>query len=250
MSTATLPWALELHRAVLELAPTVAVVPLAPDVAVAAARLARGEPALSPGSLELDWDGVRVLACGICAVGARQHATLAPAFEELGAWLAEAPAEVLRRLARAHLGAARRDGVLGFVLTEALRPHLRAAAAALATVLAGAPPAPCCPACGGAPDLAALDAEAGARRLLCARCDTEWPWQRLGCPYCRNENAESLGYFQPGGPSAYRLYVCDRCRQYLKTVDQRETWQHRPLPVERVATSDLDLAALEWGYRR
>ncbi len=59
--------------------------------------------------------------------------------------------------------------------------------------------------------------------------------RRLGCPFCGNEDAGTLGYF-PAGDGAYRLYVCGCCKGYLKTVDRRETWRRAPLTVERLLT--------------
>jgi formate dehydrogenase maturation protein FdhE len=220
-----------------------------PCLTGAGERLARGEPALDLGALDPDWAAVRALAGAVCEAAGRHHPEAAAALRDVAVWLREAGVAEVRDVVRAHLTDAPRDGVLGFVLTQALQPYLRALADALGPVLATAPPGPRCPACGGAPDFAALEPDAGARRLLCARCDTEWLWQRLGCPRCGNESAESLGYFETGGAGAYRVYVCERCKRYLKTVDLRETWYRRPLPVERVVTVGMDVAALGEGYR-
>ncbi len=52
-----------------------------------------------------------------------------------------------------------------------------------------------CPICGGKPDFAFLDKERGARWLLCSRCDSEWLFQRLQCPYCGTQNQNALADF-------------------------------------------------------
>jgi len=101
--------------------------------------------------------------------------------------------------------------------------------------------------CGGAPDFAVLEGDGGARRLLCGRCDAEWAHARTGCPFCGNQDRETLGYFGTGD-AAHRLYVCDRCNRYLKTLDLRATWRRPLLPAERVLAVGMDLAAARAGY--
>ena len=104
-----------------------------------------------------------------------------------------------------------------------------------------------CPICGGAPDFATLDAESGARQLLCSRCSSQWRYRRLGCPFCDTGDHAKTVYY-PSEDGVYRLYVCQECRRYLKTMDLRETARAVLLPVERVATVAMDVAATREGY--
>jgi hypothetical protein len=104
-----------------------------------------------------------------------------------------------------------------------------------------------CPICGGNPDFALLDKERGARQLVCSRCDTEWPFPRLQCPYCGTQNQDDLAYFTDD-KGLYRLYVCERCHSYLKTIDLRQTEQEVLLPLERYLTLDIDAQAHKDGY--
>lgn len=107
-----------------------------------------------------------------------------------------------------------------------------------------------CPICGGKPDFAYLDEERGARWLLCSRCDAEWLFLRLECPYCGTQNQEALGYFADEEESyLYRLYVCEQCRTYIKAIDLRHAESEVLLPLERVLTLDMDRQAQEKGYR-
>ena len=46
----------------------------------------------------------------------------------------------------------------------------------------------------------------------------------------------------------YRLYVCQACKRYLKTVDLRRTLRNPNPLVERLVTISMDLAAQEQGY--
>ncbi len=105
-----------------------------------------------------------------------------------------------------------------------------------------------CPVCGGAPDFATLDAEAGARRLLCSRCNSQWLYHRLGCPFCETTDHTKIVYY-PSEDGIFRLYVCQECRRYLKTMDLREVGRAVLLPVERVTTVAMDAAARQEGYR-
>ncbi|TET47505.1 MAG: formate dehydrogenase accessory protein FdhE [Dehalococcoidia bacterium] len=105
-----------------------------------------------------------------------------------------------------------------------------------------------CPICGGSPDFALLDAEHGSRWLLCSRCDTEWVFQRLQCPYCNTQDQNDLCYFTED-TGQYRLYICERCKKYLKTVDLRQTEGQVILPLERFHTLDMDRQAVEMGYK-
>jgi len=104
-----------------------------------------------------------------------------------------------------------------------------------------------CPVCGGNPDFAYLEAAYGARWLVCSRCDSEWPFQRLQCPHCGTTKQSALSYFTGEG-TPYRLYVCDECRHYIKAVDLRQTRADFIVALERLLTMDLDLQAQKDGY--
>ena len=105
-----------------------------------------------------------------------------------------------------------------------------------------------CPVCGGAPNLATLDEEAGARHLLCSRCDSQWLYRRMGCPFCGITDHTKLMYYS-SEDGVYRLYVCQECQRYLKTIDLREADRTVLLPVERITTVAMDAAAQQEGYR-
>jgi len=104
-----------------------------------------------------------------------------------------------------------------------------------------------CPVCGGNPDFGYLDTENGARWLVCSRCDAKWLFQRLECPYCRTTNQNDLSYYA-NDEGVYRLYVCERCKRYLKTVDLRSARAGTDVSVERLLTFELDAQAREYGY--
>ena len=102
-----------------------------------------------------------------------------------------------------------------------------------------------CPVCGGRPNFALLEEERGARRLMCSRCNSLWPYVRVGCPFC--ESKEKQVYY-PSEDGVYRLYVCPSCNDYLKTMDLRGVFREVHPVVERLLTVGMDLAAKQEGY--
>jgi FdhE protein len=44
--------------------------------------------------------------------------------------------------------------------------------------------------------------------------------------------------------------LCDKCKQYIKTVDTRKTASDPDLNIEDIATMYLDILASEKGFKR
>jgi len=106
-----------------------------------------------------------------------------------------------------------------------------------------------CPICGSYPQMSLLKGE-GQRFYLCSFCGFEWPGERLKCPFCENKDHESLHYFYEEGKEIYRVDVCDKCKQYIKTVDSRKIDYEPDLNLEDIATIHLDILASEKGFKR
>jgi hypothetical protein len=102
-----------------------------------------------------------------------------------------------------------------------------------------------CPVCGGAPSFALLHGEPTVRTLLCSRCYAEWRFRRFGCPYCLERDHQTYYPTENGG---YRLYVCEACNRYLKSLDLQESPLEPCLPVEMLATVAMDVAAQKKGW--
>ena len=105
-----------------------------------------------------------------------------------------------------------------------------------------------CPVCGGTPNFAYIETESGARWLCCPRCDAEWLFQRIECPFCGNIKQKELSYFKDEA-DLYRVYTCEACKAYLKAVDLRKKGRDVAMPLEWIKTLDLDRQACENGYK-
>jgi FdhE protein len=106
-----------------------------------------------------------------------------------------------------------------------------------------------CPVCGSRAAMAELSGEEGHRFLCCSTCAFRWPFLRLKCPYCGNEETDKLSYFTVGeGP--YRVDTCNACSRYIKTRDSRKGHDDVPMEIEEMATIHLDLLAVREGFER
>ena len=106
-----------------------------------------------------------------------------------------------------------------------------------------------CPMCGSLPSLCLLKEEVGKRYLLCSYCGYQWRIDRLFCPFCNNREQESLHYFYGEGEKIHRIDLCDKCHQYIKTIDLRDMEESDP-SLENLATLHLDILATQKGYKR
>ena len=68
----------------------------------------------------------------------------------------------------------------------------------------------------------------------------------LHCPFCKSAGSQT---YYAGDEGRYRLYVCEVCNRYLKTVDVREWKMDLCLPVECLVTVSMDIAAQEKGFK-
>jgi FdhE protein len=90
----------------------------------------------------------------------------------------------------------------------------------------------------------------GARRLLaCALCGGEWPFGRVLCPACGEQDPIRLPSFSTEAHPAVRLEACETCRRYVKSLDLSE--DARPIPeVDDLVSLSMDLWAENEGFVR
>jgi hypothetical protein len=108
-----------------------------------------------------------------------------------------------------------------------------------------------CPACGSKPVVGVLRGEGdGAKRgLMCSLCALEWPYRRLICPNCGEEDKEKLPVYTAAQIDYIRVEACDTCRTYLKSVDLTKDGFAVP-QVDEIATVALNLWAEEHDYTK
>jgi len=139
---------------------------------------------------------------------------------------------------------------LSFLIYNSIKPSLSACAQKLTK---GLPEkhgwnSGTCPVCGSAPVLS-LFGEGGKRFLVCSFCWHTWPVQRIYCSFCQNQDTTTLRYYFSDQKDEYRIDVCNKCKYYIKSLDQREIERIIYPPLENIATPHLDLKAMELGFR-
>ncbi len=218
-----------------------------------AAQIRQGVPLLKWDALSVDWD---VFAAVVEESAEAIRDRVNSAAEGLSAMASRR--EDLQNAARAWFEgqpldhwtdqSGMEESLLALALHCALKPFLSARAESLIELVPQNQwRARGCPICGGKPDFSYLDKESGARWLVCSRCDSEWLYQRVQCPYCGTQDHESLAYY-PDESETYRLYLCKACKTYLKAVDLRRADSEVLMPLERLMTTDLDRQAQEQGF--
>jgi FdhE protein len=105
-----------------------------------------------------------------------------------------------------------------------------------------------CPICGKEPKIGELKGDEDRRFLFCNQCGFEWNFSRIKCPFCGNEEQQTLAYFTVEGEERYRVDVCNVCKRYVKMVDSSDFKEKLNLDVEDIATLHLDMLAAEEGY--
>jgi FdhE protein len=139
--------------------------------------------------------------------------------------------------------------LISLFVEESLRPALEKVVDKYGAVIAGYEwNEGYCPVCGKEPKIGQIRDDEGGRYLYCHQCGYEWPFRRIKCPFCGNEEQQSLAYFTVEGDERYRVDVCNECKRYIKIVDFRTTEETANLDVEDIATLHLDMLANEEGY--
>lgn len=144
---------------------------------------------------------------------------------------------------------------LGFWVWVAAGPVLEIGAASV--VIPDEWKGAACPVCGGRPQASAIAEESGEfmagspRSLICGRCTTWWPYPRVTCAVCGEEDPRLMESFLVEGRRSVRVDTCATCRGYIKTFDLREPGAVDLVPlVDDVATLTLDVWAQQRGFSR
>ncbi len=105
-----------------------------------------------------------------------------------------------------------------------------------------------CPLCGSWPALA--EVAATHRILRCSFCALAWELRSYACVYCKEEGEAFVTAAPDVERKDRRIEICKSCGSYLKTVDVPELSPFPFLAIADLETIDLDMAAMEHGYKR
>jgi FdhE protein len=110
---------------------------------------------------------------------------------------------------------------------------------------------PNCPSCGSKPVVGVLrgEGEGAKRALICSLCALEWPYRRLICANCGEEDKEKLPVYTAAQIAHVRVEACDTCHTYLKSVDLTKDGFAVP-QVDEIATVALNLWAEVHEYSK
>jgi FdhE protein len=139
--------------------------------------------------------------------------------------------------------------VLTFITYSSIKPSVTLCAEQLSVYLKQQDPwqTGYCPICGSSPVLSMLEGE-GERSLICSFCWHQWPVKRVFCPHCDTTDSNILNYFFSENEKEYRVYTCENCKKYIKTIDMKNSERRIYPPLEHVVTMHLDMKANEMGF--
>lgn len=207
------------------------------------ARLANGQPLLEFSQIAFDWNDVRLLVRQITDVLRRHEvidAATAGALHSVG----RSPALPDMMKGWFDLQPGQDIEMLGEVLGWAARPYLQRTAEVLQQRVALDRWARrVCPVCAAEPEFAVINT-GGERHLVCGRCHVRWGFSALACPYCGNDNRDTLkSMATPDG--IYRVMICSPCGRYIKALDTRKATRPLLPNVDPIATLPLDAAVMQ-----
>jgi FdhE protein len=108
-----------------------------------------------------------------------------------------------------------------------------------------------CPLCGAWPAYAEVRGIERSRYLRCGRCGRGWQTQCLFCSYCGMTDHNELVSFVPEKSVANGIIDgCKRCHGYVKVFTTLQGSSAPSVMIKDLASVDLDIAAIEQGYRR
>lgn len=108
-----------------------------------------------------------------------------------------------------------------------------------------------CPVCGAWPAFAELRGIERNRYFRCGGCGSEWQAHCLFCPYCGMTDHKQLASLVPEQSGSRSVIdACNRCLGYLKVFTTLQGSPPAKILLDDLASVELDLAAVEQGYKR
>jgi FdhE protein len=108
-----------------------------------------------------------------------------------------------------------------------------------------------CAVCGAWPAFAEVRGIERSRYFRCGRCAGQWQVNCLVCPYCGMTDHKELVSLVPEKDGTSRVIdACKRCLGYVKTFTVLQGSPDARVILDDLASVDLDVAALQQGYKR
>ena len=150
------------------------------------------------------------------------------------------------RIARA---AKVKPDILSFVLGQIVRPFVEKQAEHIGPAISEVHwDKGYCPICGSWPSLSLIKGKEGRRWLKCSFCGHEWTHLRTACPFCDNEDSETMEYFYAEKRETERVEVCHKCKRYVLSLDMRARVEQATTAATSLGLVHLDIIAQEKGF--
>ncbi len=105
-----------------------------------------------------------------------------------------------------------------------------------------------CPVCGRIPIIAKLKER--KRYLTCMFCGAEYLADLFLCVKCGNADPYTLGFLRSEESPEFRVDFCEKCKHYMKVIDEGRLKTPIPRGLEDILTISLDLMAKDAGLMR
>jgi FdhE protein len=237
--------------------PRLAQTDFARDLATSAGATSAGAPLLHGRTLEVDAGRVRRLVCRLASTAGTDEGDIAPLhrYKPKPSEAVDLVAAAVRQDRSAITALAEAGGVgpdaLASVADLAALPLLHACGRLFGHRVPRVWAQGYCPICGAWPILSERRGLDRTRRLRCGRCAGDWEVEWLCCIYCGEREHERLGslVLEDGGEKL-KVETCAACGGYLKSVATLQGIPAFELFLQDLETVELDLVAMDRGYRR
>ncbi len=105
-----------------------------------------------------------------------------------------------------------------------------------------------CPICGRRPVTARIGER--KRHLSCVFCGAEYLTDEFLCVNCGNNDPYTLGFLTQEGQRGLQIDFCEKCKNYLKVIDEDKLIKKIPQSLEDILTQRLDITAYKAGFKR
>ncbi len=138
--------------------------------------------------------------------------------------------------------------LLFFIIDMSIQPFLEGIAESVSTFFLEKWWQAFCPVCGRRPIVARLVNR--KRYLICSLCGAEYLADLFLCTYCGNVDPQTLKFLVIDGRPECQIDFCEKCKHYLKIID--ESCLKTPIPkgLEDLLTLNLDTTAKDAGLVR